>query len=79
MSFMDHVRDRMVQVDGRQVSVPETAKPRELLEACGRDPNSRDLVSQVDNGMTRIHPKDNEIRLRDGDVFESQISGRAGA
>ena len=79
MSFMDHVREHMIEVDGRRVAVPEDATPRQILRAAGKDTSSRDLVSEMEGGMTRIHPKDNRIYVKDGDVFTSHIAGTAGA
>ena len=79
MSFMDRVREHMIEVDGRSVAVPENATARQILRVAGKDASSRDLVSEIDGGMTRIHPKDNQIYVKDGDIFTSQIAGTAGS
>ena len=43
-------------VDFESWHIIENATPRQILRAAGKDTNSRDLVSGIDGGMTRIHP-----------------------
>ena len=76
MSFTRMIRNAIV--DGRKVAVPENSWAEDLIRATGEDPSSRDLVQSLPDGSVEIIKPSRRVKLRDGDFFETQISGSGG-
>lgn len=77
MSFTDMIREK-VMVDGTEVYVPKETTAQELMQYAGKDPNSRDLVKEDLDGTTSIYQKSRRIACKEGDRFQTQLSGRNG-
>jgi len=76
MSFTQMIRNAIV--DGRNVRVPDNPTASDLITAAGETPESRDLVLSRPDGSVDIIKPSRRVKLRDGDVFETQISGSGG-
>jgi hypothetical protein len=77
MSFTDMLR-RRVYVDDQPVEAGESTSAGDLMVAAGQNPNNRNLVQANPGGTTEIIPSKKRVKLRNGDRFETMLSGTGG-
>lgn len=71
--------ERRIHVDGVEYTAPENTTPENVIRAIGKDPNTTSLVtSNPDEATSTFLKTGSNIRLKNGDRFESTMSGLGG-
>jgi hypothetical protein len=79
MSSFNQAVQRRIQVDGVEYIAPEDTTPGDVVRAIGKDPNTTTLVTSNPYEETSTFLNTNQnIRLKNGDSFESQLTGTGG-
>ena len=74
----DNLPKRRVIVDGMPIEVTEESSPADIIAAAGRNPSTYALVMDDGRGGSQLVPVNRRIELKDGQRFESQLSGIGG-
>jgi len=78
MGLFNESLQKRIYVDGVPVDVAENTTPTKLVSKVGKDPNTTSLVVAGNNGTVKHLPKGRGIQVRDGQRFETSITGIGG-
>lgn len=71
-------RTNQVNIDGRQVLVPEVVTSQELVRISGNNPNHRTLAVQEQSGRMQEIPQNRRIQTKNGESFHTILNSRGG-
>jgi hypothetical protein len=74
--MVEQQRVARVNVDGRQVYVPEYSEPREIIEMSGKDSDNYQLYSEGNDGTQQLQTR--KIRPVNGQRFSTAVQADLG-
>lgn len=76
--MFNDVLNKRVFADGQVLNVPSETTPGRIIQTIGKNPNTTSLYTRGPNGTSQYLPTTRPINVRDGQEFESTMTGIGG-